>query len=430
LKLGILTEILKFKPDIIHVVEHTPASMLCGILAKSLDIPLICSSHTHLDSYIPLFINKFATKLSLKVYRFVRKHFLNMANCNLTVSSDFLQLLKNSGIKSNIHVWKTGVDSQLFNPIYRSHEIRLKMFNGYYSDDKILLVSVGRISPEKNFEFLLKIIEKFPQTFLCIVGDGPYREQIEKIFPKDRTNFIGFLQGEELASVYASADYFIYASVSETFGQVYLEAMSSGVPVVAAEGKQMKEFFINGIHGYTWIPDDVDSACKAIGKTIENHEKLSKNCRSNALKHSWDGSAEQIISLYSQFSGYVQNRNIFKTLLRSFWYFLNWLFLMVLCLLFMAPFVTRPITTNRGSVNCATGSKQNECNKSRRRNESTKLLFLQKFYKDFIIKKIYDESNRICGAFLATLSAIFLSLIFTTIYVMVNGKLSIGYFFS
>ena len=238
-----MTQILKFKPNIIHIVEHTPAALLCGAFAKILDIPLVCSSHTHLDSYIPLFIYKFALPLSLTVYRYVRKEYLNMADYNLTVSTDFLKLLTQSGVNQNIDVWKTGVDSELFNPKYRSHETRLKMFNGHYSPDKILLVSIGRISPEKNFEFLLKIVEKCPNTFLCIVGDGPYRDYIEPLFPKDRTHFMGFLQGEELASAYASADYFIYASVSETFGQVYLEAMSSGVPVVAAEGAQMKEFF-------------------------------------------------------------------------------------------------------------------------------------------------------------------------------------------
>ena len=174
----------------------------------------------------------------------------------------------------NVNVWKTGVDSDLFNPKYCSHETRLKMFNGHYSPDKILLVSIGRISPEKNFEFLLKIVEQCSDKFLCIVGDGPYRNSIEPLFPKDRSHFMGFLQGEDLASAYASADYFIYASVSETFGQVYLEAMSSGVPVVAAEGAQMKEFFVNGEHGYTWIPDEETSAIVALNKTIDNHDKI------------------------------------------------------------------------------------------------------------------------------------------------------------
>lgn len=113
--------------------------------------------------------------------------------------------------------------------------MRKRMFNGYDDENKILLLSVGRLSPEKNFQFLVYLLDKFPQTFLAIVGDGPYKESLRPIFPEEQTNFMGFMQGDELAAAYASADYFVYASVSETFGQVYLESMSSGVPVVAAE---------------------------------------------------------------------------------------------------------------------------------------------------------------------------------------------------
>lgn len=416
LKFGIFNEILKFKPDVIHVVEHTPAAILCGIAAKIFDIPLICSSHTHIDNYIPLFTYHFAISIVLKFYRYVRKEFLNMANCNLTVSSDFVQLLKSSGVESEIHVWKTGVDSELFNPKYRTHETRVEMFNGNYSPEKILLVSVGRISPEKNFEFLLKIIEKFPKTFLCIIGDGPYREQIEKIFPKDRTHFMGFLQGEQLARAYASADYFIYASVSETFGQVYLEAMSSCVPVVAAEGTQMKEFFVNGLHGHTWNPGDVESAYKALSDTIDKRDVLSKNCRPTALKYSWDSSAEQMLNLYSQFKNYKQDKSYTKRTLKCVFYLFKWIYLMILSLFFMAPFVTRPsttqVTTNPTS-NGASHTKNNNNNKSTCKNFS----LFDSIYKEFLTKTLYIESNGVFGAFLATLSALFLSLIFTTIYV-------------
>lgn len=240
--------LLKFKPDVVHCVEQTPATTFFAVLAKILDIPIVWSTHTNLDFYMPLYIHPLISPISVRVNRLLRRSFLNIADYNLTVSSDFARwLYEAGGIRHQpIYVWKTGVDSKSFHPDARSHEMRLRMFNGHYERDKILLVSVGRLSPEKNFEFLLKILERFPQTFLCIVGGGPYKESLEPLFPSNRTHFIGFLQGQELAAAYASADYFVYASVSETFGQVYLEAMSCGIPIVAAEGQQMKEFFING----------------------------------------------------------------------------------------------------------------------------------------------------------------------------------------
>jgi sulfoquinovosyltransferase len=231
-----VSAILKFKPDIVHCVEHTPCSTFCGSLAAFFHIPTVWSSHTNLDYYLPLYIHPLTASASVWVYQSLRRTFLNLADYNLTVSVDFAKLLNENGTHRPVHVWKTGVDSELFNPAYRSEAMRMRMFNGHYSPEKILLVSVGRLSPEKHFGFLLRILERFPNAFLCIVGGGPYKDCLEPLFPRNQAYFMGFLQGEELASAYASADFFVYASVSETFGQVYLEAMSSGTPVVAAKG--------------------------------------------------------------------------------------------------------------------------------------------------------------------------------------------------
>lgn len=216
--------LFNFKPNVIHCVEQTPATTFFSVLAKIFDIPIVWSTHTNLDFYIPLYIHPVISPISVRVNKLLRRTFLNIADYNLTVSTDFARWLQeNGGIKGPIYVWKTGVDSESFKPDARSHKMRLRMFNGHYASDKILLVSVGRLSPEKHFEFLLNILNRFPNVFLCIVGGGPYKESLEPLFPSDRTYFIGFLQGEDLAAAYASADYFVYASLSETFGQVYLE---------------------------------------------------------------------------------------------------------------------------------------------------------------------------------------------------------------
>jgi glycosyltransferase involved in cell wall biosynthesis len=391
-KYGILREIINFKPDVIHCVEHTPASTFCGSLAKILNIPIVWSSHTNLDYYIPLYIHPFVAPLSLRIYQLLRRKFLNMADYNMSVSSDFVNLLNENGVKQTVHVWKTGVDSESFNPKYRSNEMRMRMFNGHYSSDKILLVSVGRISPEKNFDFLLKVLERCPSTFLCVVGGGPYRDSLEPLFPKERSHFIGFLQGEQLAAAYASADYFIYASVSETFGQVYLEAMASGTPIVAAEGKQMKEFFINGIHGYTWKPGDVDSAVRALNNAIRDRNMLAQNCRSHALNHSWNSAANQIADVYSKFRPVsIQDDNnnnnnnkinynyrkherhqfkfgligALRVIARASYFSSIWFGLMILVLMFMAPFmkVAKPSKENIDQTqqqNIKTNAKEKE----------------------------------------------------------------------
>jgi hypothetical protein len=170
--------------------------------------------------------------------------------------------------------------------------------------------------------------------------------------------FFGYLGGEELACAYASADYFIYASVSETFGQVYLEAMASGTPVVAAEGGQLKEFFINGEHGYLWKPDNLDSAEDAIRSAMTNRHYLSMKARHQALKHSWDSAGEQLNDIYyaavnsrtseEKKKNTASNDNRWSHLPRLIYYVLSWLICILLALFLMAPFVS--VTSPRSRV--------------------------------------------------------------------------------
>ena len=179
----------------IHCVEQTPAATFCAALGKTLRIPIVWSSHTNLDYYIPLYIHPLMASLSLRVYQLLRRAFLNMADYNLTVSSDFVKLLVENGIKPTVHVWKTGVDSDSFNPAYRSHHMRMRMFNGHYAPDKVLLVSVGRLSPEKNFEVCPNILSTTTTTTTTTherhspVGCACYVMQpVQSILPRPSLN--------------------------------------------------------------------------------------------------------------------------------------------------------------------------------------------------------------------------------------------------
>ena len=319
---------------------------------KSLNIPIVWSSHTNIDFYLSTYIRPYAVTMTQRIYQFIRLRHLIHSSINLTVSQDFADFMEHTGVPRPVIVWKTGVDAELFNPSRRSRSMRYRMFGTYNNyteaqmDSITLFLCVGRISPEKNFEFLSLVLERIPsQTFLCIIGDGPYRNALEPIFPKDRVHFFGYLGGEELASAYASADYFIYASVSETFGQVYLEAMASGTPVIAAEGGQLKEFFVVGEHGYLWQPDNLDSAEDAIRLAMKNGKYLSTKVRQQALKHSWDSASDQLNGFYHEAvqrhkqQGKYQTMNFMTNLCRLFYYGLSWGLLMLLALLLMAPFV-------------------------------------------------------------------------------------------
>ncbi|CAF3827278.1 unnamed protein product [Rotaria sp. Silwood1] len=370
--------IRRFSPDVVHIVEQTPGAILCGIFSKVLNIPIVWSSHTNIDSYLSTYIRRGAITIIRRFYQFIRLNYLSYSTINLTVSRDFADFMEHTGVPRPVIVWKTGVDSELFNPTRYSREMRYRMFGTYNNftqeqmDSMTLFLCVGRISAEKNFEFLSLLLERIPsEIFLCIIGDGPFRNTVEPLFPKDRVYFFGYLAGEELASAYASADYFIYASVTETFGQVYLEAMASGIPIVAAEGGQLKEFLINGEHGYLWEPDSLDSAEKAVRLVMKNRNYLSTKARQQALKHSWDAARDQLNDIYyeaiKKHNNKQQNKNKNMNKLKLIWnvcyYFTIWLFGLLVVLLLVALFVR---------VSSPQSIAPEKCNKNNNKNSLEK----------------------------------------------------------
>ncbi|CAF0776617.1 unnamed protein product [Didymodactylos carnosus] len=400
-KPSICSAIRNYQPDVVHVVEQTPAAMMCGVFAKALNLPIVWSSHTNIDFYLSTYVRSYAVKFARKIYQYIRLKHLVYSSINLTVSQDFADFMEQTGVPSPILVWKTGVDSDLFHPQRKSLTMRQRMFgtkHNYTVDEMnniTLFLCVGRISPEKNFEFLSLVLDRIPsQTFLCIIGDGPFRQTLEPLFPIERVYFFGYLGGEELASAYASADYFIYASISETFGQVYLEAMASGTPVIAAEGGQMKEFFHNGEHGYVWKPGDLDDAEKAVRHAMKERDRLSINARKQALKHSWDNAADQLDNVY--YSALIKHNDdhyaapsTFFLIFRLFYYTIVWFICIGLAIVFMLPFVRvcSPIiknTTTTAATSTALSSKNRQKNDNN--NNEISLSYKNGFRKQTITK--------------------------------------------
>src|SRR5262249_41320751 len=154
----------------------------------------------------------------------------NEADANLTVSKVMERELSRRGFE-RVSLWPPAVDSERFHPDRATAAMRNRLSKGHPDDP--LLVTVSRLAPEKILSFLAEVMERLPEGRLAIVGDGPHRAALERRFCGTRTNFVGYLAGQELAEAYASADAFVYASETETMGNVVLEAMASGLGVVA-----------------------------------------------------------------------------------------------------------------------------------------------------------------------------------------------------
>ncbi|KAL7673364.1 hypothetical protein ACOME3_008223 [Neoechinorhynchus agilis] len=292
-----------FNPDIVHICEQTPSSCLCFVYARILEIPVVWSTHSDVVTYIRRFVRPQAMgEVASFLFCILRYLFLNRSDHLLTVSNYFKKHLVDTWIVHRpISIWHTGVNFDTFNTVRRSQEFRQSMFRNDVTKMHLrLLLTVGRIGPEKRFEFLAEVVQKCEDIFLCVVGDGAYIDTVKPLFPKDRTYFMGALYGDDLAAAYASADFFIYASESETFGQVFLESMACGTPILAPRTPQMCEFFIDRHHGFLWETNNIKSAVGIVKKAIKREPFGSNAAKYVREQRSWALATEQCIVVYEK----------------------------------------------------------------------------------------------------------------------------------
>ena len=291
----------EFKPDLVHVVN--PAVLgLGGIwLAKTNNIPLIASYHTHLPKYLEHYGMGMLEPLLWELLKAAH----NQALLNLCTSTAMVNELEDKGIQRTA-LWQRGVDTENFRPELRSEKMREKLFGKYQNTDS-LLIYVGRLSAEKQIERIKPVLDNIPGACLALVGDGPYRGQLEKIFENTKTNFIGYLSGEELASAYASGDIFLFPSSTETLGLVLLEAMAAGCPVIGANKGGIPDIINNGINGCLYNPDEKDNgerslieATKKILADKNKKEAMRKEARKEAEQWDWNQATLQLQKYYEE----------------------------------------------------------------------------------------------------------------------------------
>jgi len=224
----------EFQPDIIHLVDPVVLGATGLAAARVLDVPLISSYHTNLAAYC----GHFGFPLLTKPMWFYNRLIHNQCALTFCPSPSTAAMLRLQGFE-HLRIWARGVDSALFYPRNRNQEMR-RSWLSVEEDHKLVLLFVGRISWEKNLRLLVQAYRKMDhqQCHLVIVGEGPARDELRQELADVPATFMGYLTGERLAAAYATADIFAFPSRTETFGQVVLEAMASGLPVVGllAEG--------------------------------------------------------------------------------------------------------------------------------------------------------------------------------------------------
>ncbi len=291
---SIRQELERFQPDLIHIVN--PAVLGLGGLyfSKSLDLPLVASYHTHLPKYLEHYGLGMLEGLLWELIK--AGH--NQAELNLCTSTAMVDELRDRGVE-RLDLWQRGVDTELFHPDLADQGMRDRLTQG--NPDDPLLLYVGRLGAEKEIDRIKPILENIPNARLALVGDGPYRQDLEKIFAGTRTHFVGYLMGKELATAFASADAFIFPSRTETLGLVLLEAMAAGCPVVAARSGGIPDIVTDGENGYLFDPTDERGAITATQRLLANpneREHLRQKARQEAERWGWHAATRQLQGYY------------------------------------------------------------------------------------------------------------------------------------
>lgn len=242
----------EFHPDVIYVATETLMGVAAIRAAGKRGISVVSGFHTNFQTYLEDYNLPGMEAVAQGVLRSIHNHTAR----TLTPSADTAGMLEKWGIQ-NVGVMGRGVDTDLFDPAHRSTELR----QSWGADDSApVAIYVGRIAAEKNLEVVVRAFEVFssvqPAAQMVFVGDGPRLEALKEQFPQ--FHYAGARTGADLAAHYASADVFLFPSITETFGNVVLEAMSSGLGVVAFDYAAPRLLIRSGENG--WLAPFNDEA--------------------------------------------------------------------------------------------------------------------------------------------------------------------------
>jgi glycosyltransferase involved in cell wall biosynthesis len=215
-----------FSPDVIHAVNPVLLGWSGVLYARRRGIPLACSYHTQVARYAGFYHLGFAERLIWAVISLAHR----LADLNLVTSQASATELTARGV-GRIRLWRRGIDEHFFRARAASVTMRNRLSDGH--PERLLVLYVGRLAAEKGLERLRPLTRR-DDLHLALVGDGPARAPVAATLGHGQSTFVGPLRGDELAAAYASADVFVFPSITDTVGLALLEALASGLPVVAS----------------------------------------------------------------------------------------------------------------------------------------------------------------------------------------------------
>ncbi len=276
--------------DLVQSSTPDPLGLYMLSMAKRNKCPFLSIYHTALGDYVEIrygrVLGPFAGKMFGNMMSSWMKWYYEQSDLILTPSHWTMREL-NEIFSKPIGVLGRGINTDDFSPAHRRRE----------DDGRVRAVYIGRVAPEKNLKVLVDIFSRHTDIDLTVVGDGPYLEEMQRLLP--HADFRGKLMGQELRQAYADGDIFVFPSLTDTLGNVVIEAMSSGLPAIVSNHMGPQEWVEHGVTGY--VTENAEQFEKSLLELATEHElrkKMSRAARAYAETRTWDRIFEHLMKYY------------------------------------------------------------------------------------------------------------------------------------
>lgn len=293
--------LLDFDPAIVHIATPDPLGYQALRWARRHDIPVVASYHTHFSSYLKYYRLGVLQPL---VWRYLR-WFYRQCRHVYVPTEPMARVLRRQGIVEGLRLWERGVDTGRFHPRRRS--MAWRRTHGIAGDARVIAF-VSRLVWEKGLDVYADVVEALKARGhhfqSLIVGDGPAREALEARLPD--AVFTGYLEGAELATAYASSDIFLFPSDTEVFGNVTLEAMASGLPVVGADAVGTRHLIDDGATGLLCPPGDAEAFAEATACFLvhpDARRRMGRRALEKAQGYDWEAVLARMPAYYNEALG-------------------------------------------------------------------------------------------------------------------------------
>jgi glycosyltransferase involved in cell wall biosynthesis len=264
--------------------------------ARELGVPVVASYHTD----VPGYLEKYNLTLFQEVLWGAFRWLHNQADLNLCPTPWIQAQLEAQGFE-RVEIWGRGVDSQGYRPSRRSRAWRERLTDGH--PDAPLLIYAGRLALEKRVDVLRPVLDQVPAVRLAILGDGPERDHLESLFAGTPTVFTGRLDGDDLADAYAAGDIFTFPGENETFGNVVLEAMASGLPCLVAAHSGLRDRIRNGVDGFQFEPGNSAQLATLVRWLLSDPSlrlELAEQALAFARSQTWEANLDALLDRYER----------------------------------------------------------------------------------------------------------------------------------